>query len=132
VLGAGLYAPQLRHWLRLFPANRFLVLEESELREHPADVAERLTRFLALPQPITSERLSAIVNGSRYARPTLGDSMRRALSAFYAPHAPELRALWRELEGGAGHWSGARWLQPIAASVATKVAAQRRARVDTA
>jgi hypothetical protein len=97
-----------------------------------SEVAERLTRFLALPQPVTSERLSAIVNGSRYARPTLGDSMRRALSAFYAPHAPELRALWRELEGGAGHWSGARWLQPIAASVATKVAAQRRARVDTA
>jgi hypothetical protein len=29
----------------------------------------------------------------------------------------------------ARHWSGARWLQPIAASVATKVAAQRRARV---
>ena len=45
MLGAGLYAPQLRHWLRLFPANRFLVLEESELREHPADVAERLTRL---------------------------------------------------------------------------------------
>jgi len=101
VLGTGLYAPQLRHWLRYFPPERFLLLEETSLRSSPATVAKRLSAFLNLSSPLPASTLLAAA-GKRSAAPVVGDSVRKLLKGFYDKQAPDVTQLLRELspEGG--------------------------------
>ena len=115
VLGTGLYAPQLRHWLRYFGPERFLLLEETSLRSSPATVAKRLSAFLHLGSPLTASALLAAA-GNRSAAPVVGDSVRRLLKGFYDKQAPDVRQLFRELApDSAAAAASVRWLHPNAA-----------------
>jgi hypothetical protein len=109
ILGAGLFAPQLRHWLSIFPRESFLLLEEEEMRTQPALVASRVSTFLRLFQPLTA---SAVLAASpNRSTPLLGDAVRRGLRDFYAPYASDVRQLFSELAPPDGGWMAARWLR---------------------
>ena len=113
VLGVGLYAPQLRHWLSYFPSERFLLLEESELRLNPKATGLRLSRFLAGPVPLHGTGVLATAANRTLRPPTVGESVRRVLHSFYHKHTPEVRKLFEELsmdESQGESWQGARWL----------------------
>ena len=108
IVGAGLYAPQLRHWLQHFPRERFFLLEESQLSSQPETVASALSRFLALPRPLTpAQVLGAFPN---HTTPVVGDAVRKALRSFYSPHLRDVRQLFGELAFEGSRWADANWL----------------------
>lgn len=48
-LTTGLYAPRLKIWLKYFPLNQILILENSELLNDPESVYDKTLKFLNLP-----------------------------------------------------------------------------------
>ena len=114
IVGAGLYAPQLRHWLRHFGRESFLLLEEQQLRSQPELVASTLSRFLALPRPLTAAQVAA--SYTNHTTPVVGDNVKRTLRSFYAPHLPEVRRIFTELAFEGSRWADAPWLHDDAAA----------------
>ncbi len=49
-LWRGMYASQLKRWFSYFPREQFLVLQSEALFEDPAEVYQRVIRFLGLPE----------------------------------------------------------------------------------
>ena len=108
VLAGGLYAPQLRHWLRHFGARQFHLLEAAQIRLEPRAVADQLAGFLKLPQPLAAVESFGAENATDSG--VIGDTARRALQRFYAPYAPHVRKLFTELATPGGGWEKAPWL----------------------
>ena len=110
ILGAGLYGPQLRHWLTYFGPDSFLLLEEEQLRSQPQWVAAALTAFLALPKPLTADGVLSVATNHTHTKVVLGDALRRTLRAFYDEHLPQVRRLFADLAPPGSQWAQARWL----------------------
>jgi len=109
IIGTGLYAPQLRHFLNYFPRERFLLLEEEMLTSQPQLVASTLSHFLELPRPLHSDAVRAAASNRSHSA-VVGDALRRALRTFYAAHVPYVRALFEQLAPAGAAWSNAAWL----------------------
>lgn len=93
----GVYAPQLRRWREVIPAERLLVLRSEDLYADPQASFDTVTDFLAVPRhPITATRYNY--------HPAAGipDDLRAALAAEFAPHNAELY----ELLGRDLGWTG--------------------------
>ena len=106
VVGGGLYYPQLRHWFSLFPRENFLLLEETQLRDKPALVADRVSAFLRLARPLAAEQLRAVA--ANHTHVPVGDAVRRTLRSFYDEHVHGTQALLHELAPSG--WEAAPWL----------------------
>ena len=114
VIGAGLYAPQLRGWLRYFEPRQFLLLEASRVYADPPAAAEQLRSFLGMPlfasvAPLAAANLTDL---------TVGEQAKRVMQRFYAEHNEQTRRLFDELAPGAAE--GVSWLRGATASTAPK------------
>ena len=109
ILGAGLYAPQVLHWLQHFPPERFLLLEEGQLRSQPGWVAHQLSAFLQLPKRLSAEGVLAVVSNHTHSS-VVGEALRRTLRSFYDEQAPQVRRLFERLAPTGSEWAAARWL----------------------
>jgi hypothetical protein len=90
-VGRGLYAAQLRLWLRVFPRERILVLWTGALRT-PAGVQREMRKVFAfLGLPLCDVANTARKNARSYAPMTA--RARRRLAAYYASHNRELLEL---------------------------------------
>ena len=123
ILGGGLYGPQLRHWLKHFGSDRFLLLEEEQLRTQPEFVASSLTGFLELPKALDPSSIAWMAGNHSTGRATVvGEQLRRALHQFYDEHAPHVRKLFEELAPKGSNWASASWLNRRSAPNGEKVA----------
>jgi len=123
VLGAGMYAPQLRGWLRYFDRRQFLLLEASRVYADPLGAAEQLRAFLGLPPfaslaPLTAANLTEL---------TVGEGAKRVMQRFYAEHNEQTRRLFDELSPGAAEGVG--WLSRAAAGPGGAAKSRERVRV---
>ncbi|MEM7200590.1 MAG: sulfotransferase domain-containing protein [Planctomycetota bacterium] len=85
-LARGLYADQLRHWMRWFPRQQFLIMTNKELRDDRQGTLARAQEFLGLPVrdlPDTGRR-----NYIPY--PELASETRKRLVEHFAPHNQQL------------------------------------------
>lgn len=101
IVAGGLYAPQLERFLAFFPADRFLVLEDRELVDRPAQTLDRVLAFLGLPRHAWGDSFPRVFPG-RYDGPLEGATLDR-LRRFYAPH----NRRFFELAGRSLDWPGA-------------------------
>jgi hypothetical protein len=86
----GLYAEQLRRYLRFFQRDQILVLDSRSLRANAAGVLNDVVRFLGLPEhPWHKERLPLHHTGS-YGGARMSDRTRHFLAEFYAAVNQEL------------------------------------------
>ena len=122
ILGGGLYGPQPRHWLKHFGSDRFLLLEEEQLRTQPEFVASSLTGFLELPKRWIQAALHGWRESSTGRATVVGEQLRRALHQFYDEHAPHVRKLFEELAPKGSNWASASWLNRRSAPNGEKVA----------
>ncbi len=86
----GLYARQLKRWVRFYPATRLRVWQAETFFEDPATVFAEVLQYLDLP-PWRPEKFK--VFNSRENRDTIDPALQRRLSEFYAPHNEELYQL---------------------------------------
>jgi hypothetical protein len=80
----GVYHELLRRWFEVFDRDQILCLRHEDIRERPADLAERLHRFLGVePRPQDGTGLGRI-NESEPAAPPMPAHIRQELRARYA------------------------------------------------
>jgi len=84
MVAGGLYATQLERFLTFFQRDRFLVLEDRELAERPAESLNRVLAFLDLPPHDWGDAFPRVFAGSYEQAPDSAALER--LRAFYAPH----------------------------------------------
>ena len=79
----GIYLPQVRNWLRSFPAEQLLVLRSEDMYADPQAVVDQVTDFLGLGR----HRLptTRTFNASHH-KSSVPEPVRSELAAFYAPH----------------------------------------------
>ena len=102
-VGRGLYALQLRLWLRHFPAEQIHVVDIDEMRDAVACVENmrRTFAFLGLPPhaiPDTAPKNTKEQRGRTYG--PMDPTTHRRLDALFAPHNAELQ----RLAGVGGSW----------------------------
>ncbi|HYO39135.1 MAG TPA: sulfotransferase [Nocardioidaceae bacterium] len=85
----GVYLPQLRNWLSVFPADQLLVLRSEDMYADVQGVFDRTCAFLDLPRFELPTRRS--FNASQ-VRSSVPDSCRAELANWFAPHNRELEA----------------------------------------
>ena len=93
-LTTGLYAQQLRHWLRYFAPEQFLLIPFGGFLTNPARAVEALAHRAGIPfsgnwKPGDMKRKNAKTPGDQ----TMPEDLRARADAFYAPHNADLRAL---------------------------------------
>jgi hypothetical protein len=82
----GLYAAQLRVWLKYFPIESFVFVQSETFFQDPRTETDRVLNFLEMP---SSDRIHyRPVNMGRYD--DMDAALRARLDAFYAPHNKEL------------------------------------------
>ncbi len=86
----GMYAELLARWWRAFPKEQTLVLFSEDFFADSAKTADRIYRFLGLPECNPEKSFHARDSGDRTPPPPEAVS---ELRAFYAPHNEQLRNL---------------------------------------
>lgn len=91
----GVYLPQLRNWLSVFPADQLLVLRSEDMYADPQAAFDQACRFLGVGAHVLPDRRPRNTGRTRAPVP---ESCRRELAEFYAPHNRALEAfLGRQL-----------------------------------
>jgi len=94
----GLYARQLRAWLKWFPREQLLVLRSEDLFTAPRPTLARVLEFLGLP----ARELGELPHFNEARYPELDRALRGRLAEWFRPHDEELR----ELLGFDPGWDG--------------------------
>jgi hypothetical protein len=97
----GLYADQLRDWLRVFPAPQLLVLRSEDLFHRPQAVLDRVLEYLELA-PFHPEAFGK--HHARADRPALDAAIRERLSPRFTAANADLAellgtSLWWDVDG---------------------------------
>eukprot|EP01043_Picozoa_sp_COSAG02_P019917 COSAG02_NODE_971_length_15551_cov_4.415157_11_plen_386_part_00 len=96
-VGRGLYAAQLRPWLRYFPAEQIMVvtLDQLSTPDRLEATMRRVYKFLDLPtsQQALSDCLAGGPSNARPAQDPLDEQIHEQLRQFYGPHNRALQAM---------------------------------------
>jgi hypothetical protein len=96
-IGRGLYAAQLRPWLRHFPPEQILVvtLDQLSTPEQLEATMRQVYEFIGLPPSLQalSECLAAGPSNARPAQEPLDEQTQKQLQTFFAPHNEVLRVM---------------------------------------
>jgi lipopolysaccharide transport system ATP-binding protein len=101
LVAGGLYATQVERFFAFYPGDRFLILEDRELAEDPAETLNRVLAFLRLAPHDWGDTFPKVFPGE-YDKPADSAVLDR-LRAFYAPHNQR----FFELSGRRFDWGGA-------------------------
>ena len=85
-LARGVYVVFLKHWMSIFPRDRFLILSNEQLNHTPQTTLSQFFDFLELPDATIQADLRH--NVGTYS--PLSDTLRQRLEQFYAPYNQEL------------------------------------------
>ena len=88
------------------------MLEEGQLHSQPRWLAQRLSDFLQLPKPLSTESVLSLSASNHTHAAVVGEALRHALRSFYDVHTPQVRQLFAQLAPPGSHWAAARWLTP--------------------
>lgn len=83
-LSRGLYARMLEPWFAMLPRASILCLRFEDIASRPADIAERLHRFLGLPPRGADVVGLGVINPSARGQSELAPQTRRRLQSYYA------------------------------------------------
>lgn len=83
----GIYLPQLRNWLSVFPAEQLLVLRSEDMYDDVQGVFDQVCDFLVVPR---FELATTRAFNASKARSSVPPQQREELAGFYAPHNREL------------------------------------------
>jgi hypothetical protein len=89
----GMYAEQLRRWLRYFPRDNFFVVKSEEFYADPASIYRDLLGFLGLPNWEPREFVNQSRPGGRADRIEMADGTKVALKRMFEADSRELVAL---------------------------------------
>jgi tetratricopeptide (TPR) repeat protein len=87
-LARGVYVVFLKHWMSIFPRDRFLILSNNQLNSDPQATLSQFFDFLELPDAAIQADLRHNVG----TYPPLSTALRQRLEQFYAPYNQELEA----------------------------------------
>lgn len=86
-LERGIYVDKLKHWMKIFPKEQFLILHSKDLFENTSDVFKQVLDFLGLPEWYPPKyKIRGIVN----KMPPMQSSTRQELVEFFRPHNERL------------------------------------------
>jgi sulfotransferase family protein len=88
-LARGIYADQLERWFKVFPPDRFLILNSEQFYAAPAGVLEQVVAFLGLPEHHAVEYRKFNDGGYEPMHPVT----RKRLLQYFAPHNQRLAKL---------------------------------------
>ena len=87
-LERGIYVDKLKHWMNIFPREKFLIIQSEKLFENPQQEYDKVLSFLGLPQWTLKDTRP---KGSRkYEKPKMTLETRKQLSEFFKPHNERL------------------------------------------
>lgn len=96
-VGRGLYAAQLRPWLRHLPAEQIMIvtLDQLSTTDRLVDTMSRVYDFLGLPPSLQalSECMAGGRSNARPATEPLDKEVHQLLRQFYGPHNEALRVM---------------------------------------
>jgi hypothetical protein len=94
----GRYAGQLEWYLRLYPRDRFLLLQYERCVADPQGQLDRTFAFLGLPPHAVSAEEIARERKKSSSRPVVPPEIRALLRDYYAPDIERLRQLAPDLD----------------------------------
>jgi hypothetical protein len=83
----GVYLPQLRNWLSVFPADQLLIMRSEDMYLDAQAFFDEVCTFLELPRHTLPT--TRTFNASR-AKSAVPEAARAELAEFFAPHNAEL------------------------------------------
>ncbi|MGB3510484.1 MAG: tetratricopeptide repeat protein [Microcoleaceae cyanobacterium] len=86
----GLYVNLLERWMKLFPREQFLILNNEDLATDPDTVMKQVFEFLGLPEHKFIKYIPK--NVGRYSQ-VINEGLLSRLSDFYRPHNQKLEEL---------------------------------------
>ena len=86
-LSRGFYAEQLEMWMKVFPRERFLILNAKALSAEPSTTLRRTHEFLGA-EPYDLEEYPRYNRGSYNTK--MSPALRTKLVDFFAPHNQRL------------------------------------------
>lgn len=96
-LAYGLYAKQLKNWLKFYPKEQLLIIISEDFFENTQECMNRIYTFLNL-KPFKNEKLWARFKGSNELK--LNPETKTFLEEFYRPYNEDLQRLFDELGVG--------------------------------
>jgi Sulfotransferase domain len=91
LLKKGMYAIQLREWLKWFPQQDIMLVYYEDLKANPDDTYKKVQSFLGI-RPLSLKNYSHFHIG-KYTKP-MSPVTRRYLYRFFEPYNCQLEALW--------------------------------------
>ncbi|MGC9502459.1 tetratricopeptide repeat protein [Baaleninema sp.] len=85
----GVYVEFIRHWLSLFPREKFLILKSEDFYQDPSKTLKKVDNFLGVPVSTLSEYKKH--NAGSYS--PVSQKSRDYLNDFYSPYNQELEKL---------------------------------------
>lgn len=87
-LERGIYVDKLKHWMSIFPREKFLIIQSEKLFENPQQEYDKVLSFFGLSKWKLKDTRP---KGSReYEKPQMTSEIRKQLSEFYKPHNERL------------------------------------------
>ncbi|MFC7645738.1 sulfotransferase domain-containing protein [Streptosporangium lutulentum] len=82
----GIYLPQIKRWMEIFPSENILIMLAEDLYKSPQLAFDRVVEFLGLPpsQLLVAERHNYL------PAPQMNPLTREELTEFYRPHNRDL------------------------------------------
>jgi hypothetical protein len=97
----GLYAPQIRQWLRDYPRDSILVIDYRDLERNTSEVYFRILDFAGVPHDAPSHSFEERKRSTKHAYPPMANATKAYLESFFAPYNAQLEELLGE------EWKGA-------------------------
>ena len=86
----GIYANKLKHWMKVFPKDQFLILQSEEFLRNTSAVFQQVQEFLKLPKWELDEY---VLFKKREYKEKMDPDLRRQLAEYFRPHNEQLYAL---------------------------------------
>lgn len=87
-LDRSIYVDKIKRWMKIFPKEQFMVVENKELSKNTSRVYNDVLEFLNLPVLELNEYKK--ISSAKYKQPTMDSEIRKKLIRFFKPSNEEL------------------------------------------
>lgn len=84
----SMYAKKLKHWMKVFPKEQFLIIPSERFFSNPDQVFQEVLQFLNVPNFHLEEYSK--VDAGKYKKTQMDSSVRKQLAEYFKPHNEEL------------------------------------------
>jgi len=87
-LDRSIYVDKIKHWMKIFPKNQFLILQSEPFFKNPDETYQKVLEFLELPK-WQLKKYKKIGSG-KYSNPKMKSETKSKLLEYFRPHNENL------------------------------------------